>query len=80
MDKKSSFLKGLYVISFRDKENEEDVPKEPFSLYGTLPRSWKEKNLVTNVREIEDEEEINRLDFVPMTNFNLILFQSCLEI
>merc|ERR1712238_151291 len=26
----------------------EDLPKEPFSLYGTLPRSWKEKNLVTS--------------------------------
>merc|ERR1712156_1304984 len=48
------------IAKQKDKENEEDVPKEPFSLYGTLPRSWKEKNLVTNVREIEDEEEINR--------------------
>jgi len=48
------------IAKQKDKENEEDVPKEPFSLYGTLPRSWKEKNLVTNVREIEDEEEISR--------------------
>merc|ERR1712223_2107537 len=42
------------------QKDKEDEPKEPFSLYGTLPRSWKEKNLVTNVREIEDEEEISR--------------------
>merc|ERR1712223_1478637 len=48
------------IAKQKDKENEEDVPKEPFSLYGTLPRSWKEKTLVTNVREIEDEEEIYR--------------------
>merc|ERR1711956_68970 len=37
----------------------EDLPKEPFSLYGTLPRSWKEKNLVTS-SVIEDEEIVSR--------------------
>merc|ERR1740129_2308372 len=38
----------------------EGLPKEHFSLYGTLPRSWKEKNLVTSSRVIEDEEEVSR--------------------
>ena len=51
----------LHSISNRDQvDHVEDLPKEPFSLYGTLPRSWKEKNLVTSSRVIEDEEEVSR--------------------
>ena len=47
-------------ISNRDQvDHVEDLPKEPFSLYGTLPRSWKEKNLVTS-SVIEDEEVVSR--------------------
>ena len=50
----------LHPISNRDHvDHVEDLPKEPFSLYGTLPRSWKEKNLVTS-SVIEDEEIVSR--------------------
>ena len=50
----------VHPISNRDHvDHVEDLPKEPFSLYGTLPRSWKEKNLVTS-SVIEDEEVVSR--------------------
>mgnify|MGYP006062228727 CR=1 FL=1 len=54
---------NVHPISNRDHvdhvEPVEDLPQDPFSLYGTLPRSWKEKNLVTS-SVIEDEEVVSR--------------------
>ena len=34
------------------------APAEPFTLYGTLPRSMRETKLVTNVKSTEDPEAL----------------------
>ena len=68
----------LHSISNRDQvDHVEDLPKEPFSLYGTLPRSWKEKNLVTSSRVIEDEEEVSRYGILLPELFQPTVRKNC---
>ncbi len=43
----------------RSADAVDEGPKE-FSLYGTLPRSMRETKLVCAVREIDDEQELQR--------------------
>merc|ERR1719450_461689 len=70
-------LKNLLSSSSKDKEvipteskkrRHSDIePKveEPFSMYSTLPKSWRETQLVTNVKVEEDEETLRaRQDLV----------------
>ena len=53
----------LYVIA-RHSDIEPKV-EEPFSIYSTLPKSWRETQLVTNVKVEEDEETLKaRQDLV----------------
>ena len=47
------------MLLFRSADKEEKE-NEPFTLYGTLPRSMRETKLLTNTREILDEDEVNR--------------------
>lgn len=43
-----------------ESTEEEEGPKEPWSLYGTLARSMRETKLVTSTREMEDLDELAR--------------------
>ena len=49
----------FFFVIFRSADKEEKE-NEPFTLYGTLPRSMRETKLLTNTREILDEDEVNR--------------------
>ena len=49
-----------YCSPSADQQNGVDEPKEPWSLYGTLPRSMREKKLLTNTREMLDAKELEQ--------------------
>ena len=51
---------NLFNLSLHHREKGEDVPQEPFSMYATLPRSMRETKLVTNVKEMDDPEELEK--------------------
>ena len=51
-----SFYSHPYVIA-RHSDIEPKV-EEPFSIYSTLPKSWRETQLVTNVKVEEDEDTL----------------------
>ena len=56
----SNILCYISSPSADEQQNGVDEPKEPWSLYGTLPRSMRETKLVTNTREIVDAKELEK--------------------
>ena len=58
------FTHGLYHFSA------EEIPNK---FYGTLPKSWRQKNLVTAVKENEDPEEVE-------TRRNLVKYNTPAEL
>lgn len=57
----NSLLINNYIFSpSADQEKSVAESNEPWSLYGTLPRSMRETKLVTNTREMLDPKELEQ--------------------